>query len=256
MYTVYKHTSPSGKVYIGITSKKPPRRWSNGRGYINNDYFTKAIQKYGWSSFTHEILFENLSKEEAESKEIELIAFYKSDIRKYGYNIQHGGNSIGKHSEETKIKIGNANKGRKPWSTGKHHSEETKIKISLKNTGVKLSEETKAKLSKAHKGVPLSKEHVEKIASSNRGKKRTLEQCQHISDSLKGHKGVKHTQETKERIANKLSIPIRLVETNTIYKSTREASRELNINSGSITSCLKGRAKTAGGFHWEYACYL
>lgn len=30
MYTVYKHTTPSGKVYIGITGQKPERRWQNG----------------------------------------------------------------------------------------------------------------------------------------------------------------------------------------------------------------------------------
>ena len=32
-YTVYKHTSPSGKVYIGITCRKPKYRWNNGKGY-------------------------------------------------------------------------------------------------------------------------------------------------------------------------------------------------------------------------------
>ena len=29
-YTVYKHTSPSGKVYIGITCRKPEYRWNHG----------------------------------------------------------------------------------------------------------------------------------------------------------------------------------------------------------------------------------
>lgn len=40
MYKVYKHTTPSKKVYIGITNQKPERRWGkNGRGYKDNDYF-------------------------------------------------------------------------------------------------------------------------------------------------------------------------------------------------------------------------
>lgn len=26
-YTVYKHTSPEGKVYVGCTSTSPKRRW-------------------------------------------------------------------------------------------------------------------------------------------------------------------------------------------------------------------------------------
>lgn len=34
MYIVYKHTTPCGKVYIGITSKTPSQRWQNGKGYI------------------------------------------------------------------------------------------------------------------------------------------------------------------------------------------------------------------------------
>lgn len=35
MWSVYKHTSPSGKVYIGITSRDPTKRWANRWGYLN-----------------------------------------------------------------------------------------------------------------------------------------------------------------------------------------------------------------------------
>ena len=28
-FCVYKHTTPSGKVYIGITSRKPKERWDS-----------------------------------------------------------------------------------------------------------------------------------------------------------------------------------------------------------------------------------
>ena len=46
-YTVYKHTSPSGKVYIGITCRKPKYRWNNGKGYKEKDQrlFYNAIKK-------------------------------------------------------------------------------------------------------------------------------------------------------------------------------------------------------------------
>lgn len=30
-YTVYKHTSPNGKVYIGITKLSVERRWQEGK---------------------------------------------------------------------------------------------------------------------------------------------------------------------------------------------------------------------------------
>lgn len=91
-YVVYMHTSPSGKRYIGITCRRPIRRWGgNGYGYIKNEYFWRAIQKYGWDNFSHEILYTNLTKEEAKQKEIELIAFYDLTNPNKGYNITPGG---------------------------------------------------------------------------------------------------------------------------------------------------------------------
>lgn len=150
-YTVYKHTSPSGKVYIGITSQRPEYRWQNGKGYKDSPAFKQAIDKYGWDNIEHEILKSGLTKEEAEAEEIRLIKEYKSTDKHYGYNIEHGGNCAGTHSEETRKKISKANKGRtfseesiqkmreahkgqgvgeKNPFYGRHHSEETKKKHS------------------------------------------------------------------------------------------------------------------------------
>lgn len=109
-YIVYKHITPNNKVYIGITGQNINRRWQNGLGYKGQLFF-KAILKYGWDNIKHEILYTNLSKKEAEQKEIELITKYKSNNKKYGYNIDNGGNTIGKMSEETRIKIRNAKIG-------------------------------------------------------------------------------------------------------------------------------------------------
>ena len=54
-FLVYKHTNKeNGKVYIGITSQEPKRRWQNGAGYYGT-YFYYAIQKYGWDGFEHDI---------------------------------------------------------------------------------------------------------------------------------------------------------------------------------------------------------
>lgn len=53
-YSVYKLTSPSGKIYIGCTSRKPEYRWNHGRGYRidHQERMGKAVQKYGWDNFT------------------------------------------------------------------------------------------------------------------------------------------------------------------------------------------------------------
>ena len=99
-FIVYKHTSPSGKSYIGITHQKPNLRWrSKGQGYKQCTVFYTAIMKYGWENFQHEILFENLSYEEASEKEKEMIIKYNSLVP-HGYNIDEGGYSGTKFKKE------------------------------------------------------------------------------------------------------------------------------------------------------------
>lgn len=110
-YIVYKHTVPNGKVYIGITSRKPKYRWNEGKGYINNEYFQRAIRKYGWDNIKHEILSVGLKKEEAEQKEINFIKLYKSTDRMFGYNIKAGGDTC-EPSLETRTKMSKSLKGK------------------------------------------------------------------------------------------------------------------------------------------------
>ena len=92
-YCVYCHVNKhNNKRYVGITKQNPERRWNNGRGYVNSPHFYAAIKKYGWEEFTHEILFTNLSKKEAEEKEIYLIAKWNLQNKSKGYNVCAGGN--------------------------------------------------------------------------------------------------------------------------------------------------------------------
>lgn len=112
-YIVYKHTTPSNKVYIGVTCQKPEYRWNNGRGYNKNKHFSNAILKYGWSNIKHEILFDNLTEEEAKLTKRMYIAIYDSTNRDRGYNQSLGGEgSEGlEFTDEHKRKISQANKG-------------------------------------------------------------------------------------------------------------------------------------------------
>lgn len=89
--SVYIHTSPYGKVYIGITSQDCHKRWSNGNGYKNNAMFWADIKKYGWDNFQHRIIKSRLSDDEACSLEIELIRAYDSTNPEKGYNQSAGG---------------------------------------------------------------------------------------------------------------------------------------------------------------------
>lgn len=101
-FCVYKHTNIiNGKVYIGQTKNgtNPYKRWGhNGWGYVNcsaKTIFSKAINKYGWENFKHEILYNNLTQEEANYYEELEIKNHKSTELKYGYNqIDGGRNSL------------------------------------------------------------------------------------------------------------------------------------------------------------------
>ena len=66
-YTVYMHVFPNGKKYIGI-SRNVKKRFRNGEGYARSKIVYSAIQKYGWENVSHEILYENLSEQEAKQQ--------------------------------------------------------------------------------------------------------------------------------------------------------------------------------------------
>lgn len=160
-FTVYKHTSPSGKVYIGITCQRPKARWANGAGYKHSPHFLEAIKKYGWDNFEHTILAEGLSKEEAEAEEVALIAKYKSTDRRFGYNTDLGG------------------------STGPKHTQESKAKIAQANAKRGCSSETRAKLRALKLAHPTTPETAQKIAEANRGRKHRPESIERIRAAQK-----------------------------------------------------------------------
>lgn len=130
-YYVYLHLNKiNNKRYYGITSEKTPEiRWK--KGYSHNKHFESAIQKYGWNNFEHLIIASNLTKQEAEDMEQELIAKYNTNNSQYGYNLTSGGGlGVFRHSEESKKLMSEHTKGTLNPMYGKHHSEQTKQKIS------------------------------------------------------------------------------------------------------------------------------
>lgn len=95
---IYRHWLEN-KSYIGQTyMETPQQRWQNGRGYSNvNTKFSRAIKKYGWDSFGHEVLlaFECETKEELVFWLNQWEAYYieKYDSFNNGYNSTTGGDN-------------------------------------------------------------------------------------------------------------------------------------------------------------------
>ena len=219
MYCVYKHTTPSNKVYIGITGQNPLKRWGGGCNYKNQKHFYSAILKYGWDNIKHEILFDNLTKGKACEIEKRLIAEYKATDRRYGYNESSGGESGAAGvivSAETRHKLSEARKGEKNHNYGKHLSAETKRKLSV-----------------------LNKERFKHEKHWNLGNKYSEEQRKKLSIA---HKNCNQNYFTKKVIC---------VETQVVYNSMCEAAKAINRSQGNITTSAKTGCK-CGGFHWKY----
>ena len=108
-YTIYAHRNViTNKSYIGMTSQYPPeKRWrENGNGYVKSPLFWNAIQKYGWDNFEHIILVDNIEtyKEACKIEQI-YIGLFKTDNRRFGYNLDSGGKAGKRLSDESKLKI-------------------------------------------------------------------------------------------------------------------------------------------------------
>ena len=228
MYTVYMHTTPSGKRYVGITCQKPANRWCGGKGYPTNKHFNNAISKYGWDNIQHEILFDNLDREDACRIEQLLIALFNTTDSRFGYNQTDGGNSGYHLPKEARKKIGDANRRR-------IFTEEILHNMSVCQLGKHHTEETKRKMSEAHKGVKFTEEHKEKI-----------------SQARMGHEVSKETRDKLRKMHGKAC---RCIETDTVYASTWEAEEKTGVNQsqlGKVCNHKKGHY-TAGGYHWEWA---
>jgi group I intron endonuclease len=189
-WCIYKHTSPSGKAYIGQTKNykhrchshvSTSRNENDSKHYLN---FQKSIRKYGWDNFKHEIILNNLTLDEANKYE----EFYISEhgtLSPNGYNLQLGGNNK-TSCKESKEKVRRALTGRKrppeviakmkanrkpyvatPEHTenrrlsqlGRTHSEETKAKMSTWQIGKDIPESTCTAISNALQKRQFLKEY-------------------------------------------------------------------------------------------------
>ena len=153
----------NNKIYIGSTTSSFKSRWSQhlsdfkkGR---NSPHMQNAYNKYGDSTLKFSILKIVKRKEDCIPREQ-----YYIDTLKPQYNIcQIAGSCLGVvHTEETKRKMSEANKG-------KIISEETKRKMREAKKGRKLSEEHKRKIGVAIKGNIHTEETKRKMSEASKG---------------------------------------------------------------------------------------
>ena len=173
IYCVYMHTSPSGKAYIGQT-KDYVNRCKQHQCTKKANYFQRAVKKYGWDNFTHEILKDKLTLEQANYWESKLIESHET-LYPLGYNLRVGGENK-RFSDITKnrmkatanrpdVKLATAirqkeymNKPSEKYRVSKFMSEfqnrpEVKLNLSIKATERQAASDVKCKASAKSKAI-------------------------------------------------------------------------------------------------------
>jgi len=223
----------NGKQYVGdrTCNCDPEKDTYLGSG---RPYFKRALKQYGKENFKKEILEFFPTRLEAFLSQEKYIKQYNTLVPN-GYNISpKGGHRLkGSMSEETKQKIGTANK---ISLKGKKQSNETIEKRNKSNIGKKRSKKALENMSNAQKIAQNKSELIEKrkiqgkinppfkgkhhteeskklISINNarvkywENKKFSEEHKKHISESLKGiktwNKGIPCSEETKSKISEK-----------------------------------------------------
>lgn len=182
---IYKITNPTGKIYVG-SAVDIHKRWSyyNRLDCKKQHKLFNSFLKYGPENHIFEILeectFENLYPLERSWG-----LFFNTLDKEKGLNLALPGYKEvkGLMSEETKLKISIANRGKVRTEKqkqimseiSKSMSQETKDKISKTQIGRKLSEETKKKISDSTVGKTFSQETRIKMSLASKGKPKSLE---------------------------------------------------------------------------------
>ena len=222
-YKIYCHLNKiNGKRYIGQTKTSVQKRWGhNGYEYTHkspNSPFAKAINKYGWDNFEHQILFENLTKEEANQKEIELIALFKSNNENYGYNLTAGGssNTLNEEQKKQRVKL-----NYEMWENGifKKAINKEVYCIELNLTFESVLE--------AERLTGVDNSTIQKVCKNQLKYAGFLPNGQPLHWIYTKDKNDKIIQELKNRkeILKGIKIPIECIELNKIFNSSKEAAK-------------------------------
>lgn len=287
MVGIYKITNPKGKIYIG-QSINIEKRWKYyiSESYNNRDKQTKlfnSLRKYGPENHVFEIIEECLV-EELNEKEIYWGGYYQCTDLNKGLNLRELGKQ-GVWTKEAKIKLSKSHLGKHK------HTDESKRKISESLKGSKRTKEQligwgerrKGKINingGSKKGFKKSKESEKRRIEKIIGKKYNTRKSKIDQYDLQGN--LLKKWDSVEEIVLKLGL-----QRNSIYMCCRgelnksqgyiwkfnneprifqfdlnknliksyltikEASDSSKIRRDSISSVLKNKQNTAGGFYWS-----
>jgi NUMOD3 motif len=226
-YFIYQISIPDAnwKRYVGAHACSDHKCFANGMcTYMGSGLaIQRAVKKYGPENACKQHIAECETEQEMYELEAMIVdqAFVDDPDN---YNMNLGGNG-GTHSEETKRKIAEANKGRvwsdesklkmskiqkkiKTWA-GRQHTEETKRKQSESMTKYYSLPENRLKTA-ARSHRPCSEETKAKLRIANKGSRKGLPRPEEAKQKIRETKrlnptpspwtGRHHSEETKRKI--------------------------------------------------------
>lgn len=214
----------NGNLYIGsavcIRKRWHVHRWGFSHGKHPNRHLAAAWLKYGEQAFSFEVV------ERCCSADLLVREQYWIDLRKPQYNIApKAGNCLGvKHSEETRRKSSERNKGNK-YCLGRKLSDATKRAISESNRG--------------RKGATRPRSAVEASAAAHRGRKRSQETCEKIAAKARGRKSWVRTAEYRAAQSSRLKGIVRTPEHMAALQAGRAAHVVTDQQRAKISEALK-----------------
>ena len=288
-YIIYMHTSPSQKKYIGITKQDPSQRWGkDGHRYKRCTSFWRAICKYGWNNIKHEIIDTADTLEEANHKERYYIEKYQTHDSRYGYNCTNGGDGVEGWKANDLQKQRNSDAKKEMWQNPNIRDRLTKERQTRASTMAERERLSKISRSTWQDETQSSrlKEHLKKIAQDpvcleQRSKKMHAkwENDDEYKAKMLNHLSKVHSDENIKKqhsehmkllwkenrdaflenrkylkgAENPTARAVRCVELNKVFESARAAEVATGVSYKNISNVVRGKNKTAGGYHWEYA---
>jgi len=185
----------NGKRYVGQSTCYDKMNYYYGSGKI----MKQALQKYGKDNFRKKVLIHCSTQAELDQYERGYIKMYNPE-----YNIALGGNTSGKCADETKEKIGAANRGENNGMFGKAAWNRGLAREKQPCFGKVVSKSTRDKISAAQEGKPSNSD---------------------------GFSGKKHNISTKARMsASKLNRePLTYTEINKILNMKKQGIKQKDI---------------------------
>lgn len=245
------------KSYIGQTKGELQERWENGNGYTRKQdhKFARAIRKYGWNAFNHEILLTIECETEEELlfwlDQWEVYCIEKYDSFHNGYNSTTGGGN-GIRCEESKKRMSQAQKAlyENGYINPMQDYEWSNEQLLQKSNSMKAYYETENGKQQLEKQSEFMKGRFSGENNPMYGVHRYGKDSPHYSH--------KHSEETRQELREKAlerdmsgsSNPnakkVICLNTKQVFDSGIDAQNWCNTSSKAICKCCRGESKTSG----------